>query len=234
MSSPRIASSVPAAVALAAAAAMTLTSVAVIQAADNKLVYADFEVPMDQRPVSKRGGLVQLTSFQEDVQHPAKARGMDGVDPPAPAVKMTSKDGSNHAAVFEYELVVPNQWAGAGVEIHGLPDQDGKPQSDDVSEFKNLVLQLYTADVTNIRVEMVSRGLGMDQQAYPQFTFRTKAGFNTYKVPLKEVAQPQWLETKIDVKKILERLTAVTISTYCDNCRPEKGTIVVDNLVFEK
>jgi hypothetical protein len=232
MSSSRVAS--VALMTAAVAAAVTLVSSTTIRAADDKLVYADFEVPMDQRPVSKRGGMVQLNAFQEDVQHPAKARGMDGVDPPAPAVKMTSKDGSNHAAVFEYEFAIPNQWAGAGVEIHGLPDQDGKPQPDDVSEYKDLVLQLYTPEVTNIRVELISRGLGMDQQAYPQFTFRTKAGFNTYKVPLKEVAQPQWLETKVDAKKIFQQLTSVSVSAYCDNCRPEKGTIVVDNVVFEK
>jgi hypothetical protein len=232
MSSSRIAS--VASIAAAVAATVTLAPTATVRAADDKFVYADFEVPMDQRPVSKRGGMVQLNASQEDVQHPAKARGMDGVDPPAPAVKMTSKDGSNHAAVFEYEFVSPNQWAGVGVEVHGLPDQDGKPQPDDVSGYKNLVLQLYTPDVTNIRVELISRGLGMDQQAYPQFTFRTKAGFNTYKVPLNEIAQPQWLETKIDSRKILERLTSVSVSAYCDNCRPEKGTIVVDNIVFEK
>jgi hypothetical protein len=214
--------------------AAVVTSTAIVRAADDKLVYADFELPMDQRPVSKRGGMVQLNAFQEDVQHPAKVRGMDGADPPAPVIKMTAKDGSNHAAVFEYELTSPNQWAGAGIEIHGLPDQDGKPQSDDVSEYKDLVLQLYTADVTNIRVELISRGLGVDQQAYPQFTFRTKSGFNTYKVPLKQVAQPQWLETKTDPKRILERLTSISVSTYCDSCRPEKGMIVVDNVVFEK
>jgi len=32
----------------------------------------------------------------------------------------------------------------------------------------------------------------------------------------------------------LKNLTAVTISAYCDECRPIKGMLVVDNVVFEK
>ena len=87
-----------------------------VHAAD-KLVFADFELPLDQRPVSSRGGWIQLFGFQESQGHPMQFKGMDGQTPPAPAIKMTAKDGSNKAIAFEYELVGPNQWGGVSVEI---------------------------------------------------------------------------------------------------------------------
>ncbi len=33
------------------------------------------------------------------------------------------KDDPNRAMKFEFALQAPNQWAGVGVEIHGLPDK---------------------------------------------------------------------------------------------------------------
>ena len=32
----------------------------------------------------------------------------------------------------------------------------------------------------------------------------------------------------------MKNLTAVNISAYCDECRPTKGMMIVDNVVFEK
>jgi hypothetical protein len=207
---------------------------AAMAAADNKLVYADFELPLDQRPVSSRGGWIQMTAFQEDQHRPVHFKGMDGQDPPAPAVKFTSKDQSNKAIAFEFELTGPNQWGGVGVEVHGQADQDGKPQPDDVSVFKTLTLQIYTAEVTNMRVEFLSHGAGVKVDPPPQFAFHTKPGFNTYKVKLSEAIQPTWVETKSNPTDVLKQLTSVNVLAVCDDCRGQKGLVVLDNLVFEK
>ena len=60
-------------------------------------------------------------------------------------------------------------------------------------------------------------------------------GLNTYRVELKKFNQPTWVtDTRIDPKEVLRNLTAVSISAYCDECRPSKGMLVVDNVVFEK
>ena len=98
--------------------------VAATEGAD-KLVYADFETKSDNRPVSSRGGAVQLTSYEESPTLKSTFKGMEGVSPPAPELVRTSKDSPNRAISFDYRLVAPNQWAGVGVEIHGQPDKDG-------------------------------------------------------------------------------------------------------------
>ena len=67
------------------------------------------------------------------------------------------------------------------VEIHGLPDKDGKPQFDDVSAYKFLDLQIFTAEPTKMRVEFKSQDVGVSAEQPPQFGFRTKAGMNAYR-----------------------------------------------------
>jgi hypothetical protein len=213
--------------------ALILAACLAAAGADDRLLYADFETPMDQRPTSARGGWLGTIVYQENAQNPAQFAGAPGIDPPSPALKATAQDGSNHAVAFEYEFKAPNQWAGVGVEIHGRPDVDGKPQADDVSGYKHLRMQLYTPEVTNMRVEFMSRGYGNDQQVYPQFTFRTKPGFHTYEVHLSDAIQPPWVETKINPKEVFRTLTSVTVVAYCDDCRATKGLVVVDNVAFE-
>jgi hypothetical protein len=71
--------------------AVCLAVTAAVPADDNKLLYADFETPMDQRPVSGRGGWIQMTSYQENNQIPVHFTGMPGAEPAAPALKMTAK-----------------------------------------------------------------------------------------------------------------------------------------------
>jgi hypothetical protein len=64
-------------------------------------------------------------------------------------------------------------------------------------------------------------------------TFRVSPGFNTYKFKLDDFRQPEWA-TPLDIKSdILKKLTSVTIGVFCDKCRMESGTLVVDNLAFE-
>jgi hypothetical protein len=203
------------------------------QAVD-KLVYADFETARDGRPVSSRGGTVQLISYEETATLKSSFKGLEGANPAAPELVRTSKDSPNRAASFDYRLLAPNQWAGVGVEIHGQPDKDGKQVSDDVSAYKYLMLQAYATGVTSLRIEFLSRGQGTSvTNGYPQMSFKISPGFNTYKVPFKSLDQPQWAEPKVATKDVLKKLTAVSVTAYCGPCAPTAGTVVVDNLVFQ-
>ena len=232
MSTRRIVSTAGAAF-VGALSALLLAGLPIDVHAADKLVFADFELPLDQRPVSSRGGWIQLFGFQESPGHPMQFKGMDGQTPPAPALKMTAKDGLNKAIAFEYTLVGPNQWGGVSVEVHGLPDKDGKPQFDDVSAFKFLDLQIFTAEPTKMRVEFQTQNVGMSVEQPPQFGFRTKPGMNAYKIKLSDAAQPEWVEPKVNPKDVFKHLTSVNVVVTCDDCREQKGLVAIDNLVFE-
>jgi len=121
---------------------------------------------------------------------------------------------------FEYELVGPNQWGGVSVEIHGLPDKDGKPQFDDVSAYKFLDLQIFTAEPTKMRVEFQSQNVGVSAAQPPQFSFRTKSGMNAYKIKLNDAAQPEWVDPKTDPKDVLKRLTSVNVVVFRSSSPP--------------
>jgi len=206
---------------------------ATTQSAD-KLVYADFENQTESRPVSNRGGLIQLVSYQENETLRSTFKGLEGANPAAPELVRTSKDNPNRAVSFDFRLFAPNQWAGVGVEIHGQPDKDGKQVPDDLSAYKYLTLQAYATGVTSLRIEFLSRGQGISvTNGYPQMTFKLSPGFNTYKVPFKSLGQPQWAEPKVGTKDVLKKLTAISVTAYCGPCTPVNGTVVVDNLVFE-
>jgi hypothetical protein len=198
------------------------------------LVYADFESMQDNRPVSKRGGWVQLNSYEETTK--SKFKGLANASPPAPELVRLKQDDPNKAAAFDYELYSPNQYAGVNLEVHGQPDKDGKPVADDVSGYKYLSMQVYATGVPRLRVEIISRGQGIGMSSgFPQSAFKLKPGFNTYKLPLNQFAQPSWVETKVSAKDVLKKLTAISLSAFCDGgCAPVQGTVVVDNITFEK
>ena len=199
-----------------------------------KLVYADFETMKDNRPVSSRGGFVQLTSYQERPTMQSVVKGMAGANPPAPELVKLKKDDPNHAAAFDFELKAPNDYAGVAIEIHGQPDQDGKPANDDVSDYKFLTLQAYAKGVSELRIEFISHGYGIElSSGYPQTDIKVRPGFNTYRIPLKSLSQPSWAQPQVSTKDVLKKLTAVSIAAYCEKCVPTEGTIVVDNLVFQ-
>lgn len=193
------------------------------------LLYADFENTMGDKPVSARGGPVNLWGYQEQPTRQSVFKG--------PSLVRTSKTDDNHAAAFEYEFVIPNEWAGVTMEVQGQAGPVGNLPQDDVSGFKNLNLQAYATGTSYIRVEIMSNGERINlHSGYPMYSFKLKEGFNTYKVPLKAFAQPSWVtDSRIDPKEILKQLTSLTFSVYCDQiCRPAKGMVIVDNLVFEK
>jgi hypothetical protein len=201
-------------------------------AQDDKFVYADFEKVENGRAVSNNGGLVQIYTGQESM--PVKFKGLANASPGAPELVVLKTAPGNHLANFEYNLVGPNDWANVTLEVQGRPMKEGKPVPDDVSGYKQLSLQLGATGVDSLRVEFISHGQGINLNAgFPQLPIRLKAGLNTYIIPLKGLSQPSWAD-KVDPKEVLKKLTAISISAYCNQCTPQQGMVLVDNLVFQK
>jgi hypothetical protein len=199
----------------------------------SKFVYADFQNLQNGRPVSKRGGAARLSRYSENPANPPKYRGMEGVEPPTPAAaRVTAED---FAAAFEYELRIPNQWEGVSLEVFGEPEKDGKLVADDVSGYKFITMRLFAKGPQSIRIELITRGHGYSLDGgYPNASFRVSPGFNTYKLKLDSFSQPEWAP-HLDLKKdVLQKLTSVTVGVFCDKCKLESGTVVVDNIAFEK
>ena len=202
------------------------------QDAGDKFVYADFEKVENGRAVSNNGGLIQIFTAQEST--PVNFKGLAGANPGAPELVRTKADDKNHLASFNYGLIGPNQWANVTLEIQGHPMKDGKPVADDVSGYKHLSLQLYATGTDSLRVEFISHGQGINTPGYPQLPIRIKQGLNTYVIPLKGLSQPSWVQERVDSKEVLKKLTAISVSAYCNQCTPQQGMVLVDNLVFEK
>ena len=78
----------------------------------HSLVFADFEQVDNGRPVSARGGLIQLFGYEESKVHKSDFKGAPGVDPPAPELVHIKAGDPNHAMKFEYALHAPNPWTG--------------------------------------------------------------------------------------------------------------------------
>jgi len=207
-------------------------SVGFSQQAD-KLVYADFETVQGDRPVSNHGGYIQLLAYSERSTLPSHFKGAGTTD--APELVHLKKDDPNRAMTFAYDMQATNQYAGVGVQIHGEPDKDGKPVPDDVSAYKFLTFQLYVTGVTSMSAEFISKGQGLDiNGGYPSMTFRVSPGFNVYKIPLSSLNQPTWAEKRLNTKDVLKKLTSVQIGVSCNDCQTTtKGTVVIDNLVFQ-
>ena len=199
----------------------------------SKLVYADFQNLQNGRPVSKRGGMTRLNRYSQNEANPPQFRGLEKADPPAPALARVTADDA--AAAFDYELRIPNEWAGVNMEVFGEPEKDGKLVADDVSGFKFITLRVFAKGPQYIRLELITRGQGANlESGYPTATFRVSPGFNTYKLKLDSFNQPQWA-MPLDLKRdVLKKLTSVTVGVHCDKCIMEKGTVVVDNIAFEK
>jgi hypothetical protein len=198
-----------------------------------KLVYADFQSLQNGRPISKRGGVTRLNKYAQNMANSPRVRGLENADPPTPApARVTDQDT---AAAFEYELRMPNEWAGVNLEVFGQPEKDGKLVADDVSGYKFITMRLFAKGPRSIRVELITRGQGYSLDGgYPSAVFRVSPGFNTYRLKLDTFTQPEWaqpLDFKVDV---LKKLTSVTVGVFCEKCKIENGTVVVDNIAFEK
>jgi len=199
----------------------------------SKLVYADFQNPQNGRPVSSRGGMVRLNPYSQNSANPPIFRGMDKADPPAPAFARVTAD--DVAAAFDYEMRIPNEWEGVNMEVFGQPEKDGKPVADDVSAYKFITLRVFAKGAQSIRVELITRGYGANlESGYPMASFRLSPGFITYKLKLDTFNQPEWARPLDFKRDVLKKLTSITIGVHCDKCVSEKGTVVIDNIAFEK
>ena len=211
---------------------LLLLAVGPSPAQEDKFLYADFEKVENGRPVSNNGGLVQVYTGQEST--PVRYKGLANASPGAPELVVLRNAPGNHLANFEYNLVGPNDWANVTLEVQGHPTKDGKPVADDVSGYKQLSLQLGATGVDSLRVEFISHGQGINLDAgFPQLPIRLKPGLNTYLIPLKGLSQPSWAD-RVDPKEVLRKLTAISISAYGNQCTPQQGMVLVDNLVFQK
>jgi hypothetical protein len=199
----------------------------------SRLVYADFQNLQNGRPVSKRGGMTRLNRYSQNEANPPQVRGLEKADPPAPAFARVTAD--DVAVVFDYELRIPNEWEGVNIEVFGEPEKDGKLVADDVSGYKFITLRVFAKGAQYIRLELITRGYGANlESGYPMASFRLSPGFITYKLKLDSFNQPQWA-IPLDLKRdVLKKLTSVTVGVHCDKCIMEKGTVVVDNIAFEK
>jgi hypothetical protein len=65
-------------------------------------------------------------------------------------------------------------------------------------------------------------------------SFKVRPGLNTYEVALTALAPPRWVEVKVEPRKVLQKLTALNITAYCEPCRPTEGMLILDNVTFEK
>ncbi len=198
-----------------------------------KLVYADFQNQQTGRPISKHGGAVRLNVYSQNSANPPQFRGLENANPPAPAfARVTAEDV---AAAFDYELRVPNEWEGVNMEVFGEPEKDGKLVPDDVSGYKFITLRVFAKGTQYAKVELITRGQGTNlESGYPAAIIHLSPGFITYKLKLDSFSQPDWA-MQLDLKRdVLKRLTSVTVGVHCDKCIMEKGTVVVDNIAFEK
>ncbi len=204
-----------------------------VESNGSRFVYADFQNSQGGRPVSSRGGMTRINRYSENPGNPPEFRGMDRADPPAPALARVTAD--DVAAAFDYELRIPNEWEGINIEVFGQPEKDGKLVADDVSIYKFITLRVFAKGPQHIRLELITRGHGANLEAgYPTANFRVLPGFNTYKLKLDSFNQPQWA-MPLDLKNdVLKKLTSVTVGVFCDKCTIEKGTVVIDNIAFEK
>jgi hypothetical protein len=199
----------------------------------SKFIYADFQNVQTGRPVSNHGGMTRLFAYSQNPANPPQFRGLENANPPAPAfARVTTEDV---AAAFDYELRIPNDWEGVNLEVFGEPEKDGKLVPDDVSAYKFITLRVFAKGPQSVQLELISRGQGANlESGYPLTNFRVSPGFNTYKLKLDSFNQPEWA-MQLDFKRdVLKKLTSVTIGVHCDKCKLEKGTVVVDNIAFEK
>lgn len=199
----------------------------------SRLVYADFQDLKTGRPISKQGGAVRLNVYSQNSANPPQFRGLKNANPPAPAFARVTPDDT--AAAFDYELRIPNEWEGVNMEVFGHPEKEGKLVPDDVSGYKFITFRAFAKGAQYLKLELITRGQGTNlESGYPAATIRLSPGFNTFKLKLDSFNQPDWA-MQLDLKRdVLKKLTSVTVGVHCDKCILEKGTVVVDNIAFEK
>lgn len=195
----------------------------------SKFLYADFEKLDNGKPVSTRGGLVLMNGGEEinTVTYTNSTKPW----PKLPfMVQATAKN--SQMVGFEFSIPSPNAWANVTLEIHGLPEKDGKQAAEDLSAYNYVTVQIFAKGIESMRAELISKDNGIKLDASHGMPFRITTGFNTYRLPVKEFVQPSWSNSpRITSKEVLKKLTAVTFSV---NKIPSTGQVVIDNVGFEK
>ncbi len=121
------------------------------------------------------------------------------------------------------------------MEVFGQPEKDGKLVADDVSGYKFITLRVFAKGPQPIRLELITRGQGPISRRgirrRPSGCLRVSIRTNSSSTPSASPSGPMPLDLKRDV---LKKLTSITVGVFCDKCTLEKGTVVVDNIAFEK
>jgi hypothetical protein len=196
-----------------------------------RFVYADFEQLKEGRPVSTRGGMVLMSGF-EAVQSVSYTNS----DKPWPRMPMVVPAAQNHSQLVAFNFSIPagNAYAGVSLEIHGMPEKDGKQVGEDLSAYNYLVVQVIAQGTETLRAELVTKDNGVsvkDGESYGA-NFPLKPGFNVYRLPIKQFTQPKWdTVIRVDLKDVLKHLTSVN---FIVQKIPSVGQVVLDNVAFEK
>jgi hypothetical protein len=212
------------------AIAMILIAVqGVAQENGSKFTYADFEKLDGNKPVSTRGGTV-LMSGNEEVNTVTYTNSTKQW-PRLPFIVQATKNNTQ-AVGFDFSIPAPNAWASVTLEVHGMPDKDGKQVAEDLSAYNYVTVQIFAKGIESMRCELISRDNGLKLDASHGMSFRLAAGFTTYRLPVKEFVQPSWSNSpKISAKEVLKKLTSVNFSV---TKIPSTGQVVLDNIGFEK
>ena len=197
------------------------------------LNYADFEqLSKDKTLISTREGKVSFNvASQNPSNRPKIVPKMLGPQSP-----LTQRIG------FEFEITQPNDYASAFVKIIGMKDKGHLDdwaktlivKADDLSAYKYLTLDIGAAGVTQVRVDLISEGNGIDAGgANQEKVLNIDGQLKSYRLPLSEFKQPtgDWVKKKYTVEQVIKKLTAVQINV---TQVPSKGFVVIDNIAFEK
>ncbi len=214
-------------------ACLLIASFVIAQDATGRLNYADFEqVSKEKTLISTREGKVSFNvASQNPANRPKIVPKMLG-----PQVPLTQRIG------FEFEITKPNDYASAYVKIIGMKDKGHLDdwaktlivKADDVSTYKYLTLDIGAAGVTQVRIDLISEGNGIDAGgANQEKVLDIDSQLKTYRLPISEFKQPtgDWVKKKYTVEQVIKKLTAVQINV---TQVPSKGFVVVDNIAFEK
>lgn len=190
----------------------------------DKLVYADFENSTAEHVISSRGGIARPVGWQAD-------------DSKAPTVEpvFLEPDGSfSKRVAFNYKLVAGQKYTGAALMVNGLPDQDGKPQPEDLSGYKEMSFEMEAAGPRRIKVQFLSQktNLTVVPGFEPSYVVEVKPGFDTYRIPVKKVDTPKDTPpNSASAKSVLKQVTGIQIVT---DEQGSSGHFIIDNIVFQK
>jgi hypothetical protein len=208
-----------------------LTGQSLAQEKGKTFVYADFEKLEGGHPISTRGGVVEMSGY-EAVQQVSYTNS----DKPYPRLPMVQAAAQNHSqfVAFDYAIPAGNAYAGVSLVIHGMPQKDGKEVGEDFSAYNFISVQVYITGAETLHVDLVSKDNGVSVKEGENYgaNFPVQSGFNTYRLPLKQFTQPPWdTVIRVDKKEVLKHLTSLSFTVQKV---PSKGTVVIDNVIFEK